>query len=83
MGSMHTGLEEERGGFKKLAAFYKARAKGGVGLIVTGGISPNYTGKLAPFAKKLTTKKEARSHQIITEAVHHEGAKIALHTKSY
>ena len=49
MGSMHTGLEEEKGGYAKLAAFYKARAKGGVGLIVTGGVSPNLRGRVAPF----------------------------------
>jgi len=50
MGSMHVGLEEEKGGFAKLAAFYAARAKGGVGLIVTGGISPNIAGWVAPFS---------------------------------
>ena len=54
MGSMHTGLEEEKGGFDKLAAFYEARAKGGVGLIVTGGISPNTRGRLAPFGCELS-----------------------------
>ena len=54
MGSMHTGLEEERGGFAKLAAFYEARAKGGVGLIVTGGISPNFRGRVAPFGSELS-----------------------------
>ncbi len=46
---MHTGLEEEKGGFTKLAAFYEERAKGGVGLIVTGGVSPNKRGRIAPF----------------------------------
>lgn len=49
MGSMHTGLEEEKGGFEKLAHFYKERALGGVGLIVTGGIAPNFRGRLAPM----------------------------------
>jgi len=54
MGSMHTGLEEEKGGFEKLAAFYKERAQGGVGLIVTGGIAPNLRGRLAPHACQLS-----------------------------
>ncbi|MGE4349980.1 MAG: NADPH-dependent 2,4-dienoyl-CoA reductase, partial [Candidatus Berkiella sp.] len=49
MGSMHTGLEEEKQGFDKLSVFYQARAKGGVGLIVTGGVAPNRAGWLAPF----------------------------------
>ena len=78
MGSMHTGLEEEKGGFHKLAAFYKERAKGGVGLIVTGGVAPNISGWVAPFASKLTTKKEIEKHKLITKAVHAEGGKIAL-----
>ena len=51
MGSMHTGLEEEKGGFDKLAAFYGERARGGVGLIVTGGIAPNLRGRLVPMAR--------------------------------
>jgi 2,4-dienoyl-CoA reductase (NADPH2) len=78
MGSMHTGLEEEKNGFHKLAAFYKERAKGGVGLIVTGGVAPNISGWVAPFASKLTTKKEIEKHKLITNAVHAEGGKIAL-----
>ncbi len=78
MGSMHTGLEEEKNGFHKLAAFYKERAKGGVGLIVTGGVAPNISGWVAPFASKLTTKKEIEKHKLITKAVHAEGGKIAL-----
>ena len=55
MGSMHTGLEEEKGGFEKLAAFYAERAKGEVGLIVTGGVSPNLAGRLSPFASQLSS----------------------------
>lgn len=78
MGSMHTGLEEEKEGFKKLAAFYAERAKGGVGLIVTGGIAPNVQGWLAPFSLTLTKKKQCQDHQIVTEAVHRAGGKIAL-----
>ena len=58
MGSMHTGLEDVRGGFRKLAEFYRERARGGVGLIVTGGIAPNREGRAAPFAGKLSAKKD-------------------------
>lgn len=54
MGSMHTGLEEEKGGFDKLAAFYGERARGGVGLIVTGGIAPNLRGRLVPHGSQLS-----------------------------
>jgi 2,4-dienoyl-CoA reductase (NADPH2) len=78
MGSMHTGLEEEKGGMQRLAAFYAARAKGGVGLIVTGGIAPNRQGWLTPFAAKMSTKKEAEQHRLITDAVHAEGGKICM-----
>lgn len=78
MGSMHTGLEEEKGGFDKLAVFYAERARGGVSLIVTGGISPNRVGRVAPFAKKLTNIREMNKHKVITEAVHREGGKIAM-----
>lgn len=77
MGSMHTGLEEEKH-FDKLARFYEERALGGAGLIVTGGIAPNRAGRLGPFAAKLTTVKEAQKHQLITEKVHQAGGKIAL-----
>lgn len=78
MGSMHTGLEEERGGMEKLAAFYRERAKGGVALIVTGGIAPNRAGRVAPFAKKLTNAREMKEHKQVTAAVHEHGGKIAL-----
>lgn len=78
MGSMHTGLEEGKGGLQQLASFYRARAKADVALIITGGIAPNRSGRLAPFAKKLTTKKEMRAHKLVTDAVHVEGGKIAL-----
>jgi 2,4-dienoyl-CoA reductase (NADPH2) len=78
MGSMHTGLEESKNGYQKMAAFYGERARGGVGLIVTGGISPNRAGWIAPFAAKLTNRKEARRHQQVTHAVHEEGGKICL-----
>ncbi|MEO7071338.1 MAG: 2,4-dienoyl-CoA reductase FMN-binding domain-containing protein, partial [Nostocoides sp.] len=78
MGSMHTGLEDKRADHAKLAAYYAERARGGVGLIVTGGFAPNLSGCLYPLASKLTTHREARSHRQITDAVHAEGGKIAL-----
>ena len=78
MGSMHTGLEEAPDGFNKLAAFYAARAKGGVGLIVTGGIAPNFAGRLEPRASQLSWPWQTAKHRIITDAVHASGSKIAL-----
>lgn len=78
MGSMHTGLEEDKEGLQRLAAFYRERAQGGVGLIVTGGIAPNRSGRLAPFAAKLTNKKEQQRHELVTHTVHESGGKIAL-----
>jgi 2,4-dienoyl-CoA reductase (NADPH2) len=86
MGSMHTGLEESKNGFHKQAAYFAERAKGGVGLIVTGGVSPNRAGCALPFGSKLSTNSEAREHKIITDAVHAEGGKICLqilHTGRY
>jgi len=86
MGSMHTGMEEESDGFKNMAAYFAARARGGVGLIVTGGFAPNRAGWAMPFSEKLSTKKEAKKHQQITEAVHAEGGLICmqiLHTGRY
>ena len=78
MGSMHTGLEEEKNGFERLAAFYAERAKGGVGLIVTGGMSPSVRGWLTPFSSRMSTKKHAKKHKVITEAVHKNGGKICM-----
>ncbi|MFE9257800.1 FAD-dependent oxidoreductase [Streptomyces sp. NPDC006879] len=78
MGSMHTGLEETERGFERLAAFYAERARGGVGLIVTGGIAPNDQGRPFPGGARLTTDEEAAEHRVITEAVHREGGKIAM-----
>ena len=78
MGSMHTGLEEEKNGIDRIATYYAERAKGGVGLIVTGGISPNIQGWTAPFSARMSTKKHAIHHQKITEAVHKEGGKICM-----
>lgn len=78
MGSMHTGLEEYPDGMKKLAAFYAARAAGGVGLIVTGGISPNKEGILVRGAARLDDDKHLDHHRTVTGAVHRAGGKIAL-----
>ena len=78
MGSMHTGLEETKNGFERLAAFYAERAKGGVGLIVTGGISPDYFGTVMPKAARMTNSSHVKKHKIITEAVHTEGGKICM-----
>jgi len=78
MGSMHTGLEDRRKHFPQLAAYFAERARGGVGLIVTGGFAPNIEGWLSPFGSRLTTSAQARTHLPITQAVHAEGGKIAL-----
>ena len=78
MGSMHTGLEEEKNGIGKIAKYYGERAKGGVGLIVTGGIAPNRQGWTAPFSARMSTKKHAESHKEITEEVHKHGGKICM-----
>ncbi len=78
MGSMHTGLEEEKNGIDKIATYYAERAKGGVGLIVTGGISPNIQGWTGPFSARMSSEKHAKHHQKITAAVHKEGGKICM-----
>ncbi|GAQ76050.1 2,4-dienoyl-CoA reductase [NADPH] [Streptomyces turgidiscabies] len=78
MGSMHIGLEEADHGFERMAEFYAARARGGVGLIVTGGIAPNDAGRPAEGGAKLTTDAEADQHRTITDAVHREGGRIAM-----
>jgi 2,4-dienoyl-CoA reductase (NADPH2) len=78
MGSMHTGLEDHRRDFPKLAAYFAERAAGGVGLMVTGGFAPNLEGWLKPFAGKLGWPWEARKHRQVTNAVHAHGAKICL-----
>ena len=86
MGSMHTGLEDGRKHFSAMAAFYAERARGGVGLIVTGGFAPNIEGWAKPFAGTLATHAAARRHREVTAAVHAEGGKIALqilHTGRY
>ena len=78
MGSMHTGLEEQKDCYNRMAAFYKERAEGGVGLIVTGGVAPNMAGWISPFSTKLTTVRTAKKHKIVTDAVHLAGSKICM-----
>lgn len=78
MGSMHVGLEEAPDGFERMAEFYATRARGGVALIVTGGIAPNEAGRPYEGGAKLTTPAEADQHRKITTAVHQEGGKIAM-----
>lgn len=86
MGSMHTMLEEAPGGLERAAVFYAERARGQVGLIVTGGIAPNTEGGVGFGASEMTSSEEAAKHRVITEAVHKEGGKICmqiLHTGRY
>ncbi len=78
MGSMHTGLEDRAKHFPRLAAYFAERARGGVGLMVTGGFAPNVAGWVSPFAGRLATSAAARQHRVITDAVHADGGKIAL-----
>jgi 2,4-dienoyl-CoA reductase (NADPH2) len=86
MGSMHTGLEDRARDFPKLAAYFAARARGGAGLLISGGIAPNRAGWAKPFAGKLTNSREVEQHRQVTGAVHAEGGKICmqiLHTGRY
>jgi len=86
MGSMHTGLEEEHNGFNRMATYFSERAKGGVGLIVTGGIAPNSAASGFPGGAKMDTEEESLNHKVVTEAVHKAGGKICmqiLHTGRY
>ncbi|WP_431859267.1 FAD-dependent oxidoreductase [Micrococcus terreus] len=78
MGSMHMGLENRGQDYSKLGAFYAERARGGVGLIVTGGFSPNLTGLLDPTSGTMSSARDARKHRVITEAVHQADGRIAL-----
>ena len=78
MGSMHTGLEEKPDGFERMAAYFAERARGGVGLMVTGGIGPNLEGGVYSGAAKLTSEEEAAKHRIVTQAVHEAGGKICM-----
>ena len=86
MGSMHTGLEEMEGGLERMAAFFSERAKGGVGLIVTGGFGPSAEAATHPHTKLIDSNEEALKHKVITDAVHAGGSKICmqiLHTGRY
>ncbi|MFW2368295.1 MAG: FAD-dependent oxidoreductase [Desulforhopalus sp.] len=86
MGSMHTGLEEERNGFQRMATYFSARAEGGVGLIVTGGVAPNRAGWIAPFSVRLANRSQVKGHRLVTDAVHQAGGRICmqiLHTGRY
>ena len=78
MGSMHVGLEEERGQLDRLAAYFAERAAGGVGLIVTGGVAPNRSGEVKPLAAKLMNRYHVWKHKAVTDAVHAEGGRICL-----
>ncbi len=86
MGSMHTGLEDRREDYPKLAAYFAERARGGVGLIVTGGIAPNAAGWTKPFAGTLSGRRHIGRHRLVTDAVHETGGRICmqiLHTGRY
>ncbi|WP_415899162.1 FAD-dependent oxidoreductase [Neptuniibacter sp. QD48_11] len=86
MGSMHLGLEEAPNGFERMAAFYAERARGGVALIVTGGIGPNKEGAVHGHAAQLATAEDVDNHRLVTDAVHKEDGKICmqiLHTGRY
>ena len=78
MGSMHTGLEDRKQDFTKLAAYFAERARGGTGLMVTGGINPNWEGWFYPFACKLSAPREVARHALVTDAVHRAGGKICM-----
>lgn len=78
MGSMHVGLEEAKDGFERMAAFYAERARGGVALMVTGGIAPNDDGRPYPGGARMATEEEAAQHKVVTDAVHAAGGKIAM-----
>ncbi|MBB1077978.1 NADPH-dependent 2,4-dienoyl-CoA reductase, partial [Rhodoferax sp. 4810] len=86
MGSMHTGLEEEKNGFQRMAVYFAARAAGGVGLMVTGGVAPNRAGWVSPFSIRLASRSQVNDHKLVTDAVHGADGKICmqiLHTGRY
>lgn len=78
MGSMHTGLEDRARDTDRLAAYFAERARGGVGLIITGGYAPNRAGWLLPFAAQMISTSDAKRHRRITQPVHDAGGKILL-----
>ena len=77
MGSMHTGLEETKD-WNRVAEFYAARARGGVGLMVTGGIGPNMEGSVLPGAAMMVSDDDVKNHKIVTDRVHAADGKIAM-----
>jgi 2,4-dienoyl-CoA reductase (NADPH2) len=86
MGSMHTGLEDRAEDYPKLAAYFAERARGGVGLMVTGGIAPNAAGWTKPFAGTLSGRRHLARHRLVTRAVQADGGRICLqilHTGRY
>ena len=86
MGSMHLGLEEAPNGFERMAEFYAERARGGVALIVTGGIGPNKEGAVHGHAAQMASSEDVKNHRIVTDRIHQEGGKICmqiLHTGRY
>lgn len=86
MGSMHTGLEEIKNGFQRMAVYFAERAEGGVGLIVTGGVAPNRAGWVGPFSLRLSSSTQVKKHRLVTEAVHQVDGRICmqiLHTGRY
>lgn len=79
MGSMHTGLEEAKNGYERMAVYFRARAEGGVGLMVTGGVAPNLAGRVSPFASQLSFPWQVKRHRLVTDAVHEiDGVKICM-----
>ncbi len=78
MGSMHTGLEDREADYPRLAAYFAERARGGAGLMVTGGIAPNVVGWLGPFSGKLSAARELPRHRLLTQAVHAEGGHLCM-----
>jgi 2,4-dienoyl-CoA reductase (NADPH2) len=78
MGSMHTGLEDRAKNYPRLAAYFAARAAGGAGLMVTGGMAPTLRGWLAPFSSSMVSKRQISRHQLVTDAVHDSGGKICM-----
>jgi 2,4-dienoyl-CoA reductase (NADPH2) len=76
MGSMHTGLEESKNGFERMAAYYRERAT--AALIISGGVSPNWRGMVGPMSARLMSRRAAGHHKVITDAVHAEGGRICL-----
>ena len=78
MGSMHTGLEDRARDYPRLAAYFAERARGGVGLMVTGGMAPTLRGWLAPFASSMLGPRQLPRHRLVTDAVHDAGSKICM-----